>query len=244
MDALPRFEEVLTLGRKLVDELGQEGRVDTLARWMAHYVAELIEAAENAPAGERDSARRGCFEVILALWDHRAALPDGRRPFEDVEPVLRALESLDPEREAPRYFVSARRGMESREDAPADQGLLDFVVGADETARIVIAEALVEAAGGALEGSEELLAVTKAAEVDTGAVGSVLTFVSKESGYEAGSGRTVGGRAELVGRLERLERFVTLAARVSEVLKERLDGVTWDGGGSGEDAGGGALDDD
>lgn len=244
MDALPRFEEILTLGRKLVDELGQKRRMDTLARWMAHYVAELIEAAGNAPAGERDSARRACCEVILALWDHRAALPDGRRPFEDVEPVLRALESLDPENQAPRYFVGARRAMESGDDAAAHQGLLDFVGAADEAARIVIAEALVEAAGEALEGSQELLAVAKAAQVDAGAVGSVLSFVSKESGYGAGSGRTEGARGELVGRLERLERFVKLAAGVSEVLRERLDGLATDGGGSGEGAGCGTLDDD
>ena len=143
---MPRFGEVLTLGGKLVDELGREPRVDTLARWMAHYVAELLEAAVNAPARERDSARRACFEAILALWDHRAALPDGRRPFEDLEPVVRALESLDPAGETPRYFAYARRAMKSGDDTAADQGLLDFVGGVDEAARIVIAEALVEAA--------------------------------------------------------------------------------------------------
>ena len=241
---MPRFEEVLTLGRKLVDELGREPRVDTLARWMAHYVAELIDAAANAPAREREVARRVCFEAILALWDHRAALPDGRRPFEDLEPVVRALESLDPANETPRYFASARRAMESGDDAPADQALLDFVGGVDEAARIVTAEALMEAAGGALEESQELVAVAKAAQVDAGAAGIVVSFLSRESGYEGQSGRTDGGRAELVERIDRLERFVKLAAGVSEALRERLDALASDRGASGDGAGGETPDDD
>lgn len=39
---------------------------------------------------------------------HRAAFPNGKRPFEDLEPVMRAIESLDPEDDTPRYFRSAR----------------------------------------------------------------------------------------------------------------------------------------
>ena len=241
---MPRFEEILTLGRKLVDELSREPRVDTLARWMAHYVAELIEAAANAPARQGDSARRACFEAILALWDHRAALPDGRRPFEDLEAVVRALESVDPASETPRYFAYARRAMKSGDDAAADQALLDFVGGVDEAARIMIAEALVEAAGGALEESQEFVAVAKAAQVDAGAAGIMLSFLAKESGYERQAGRTDGGRAELVERIDRLERFVKLAVGVAEALKERLDALASDRGASGDGAGGGTRDDD
>lgn len=241
---MPRFEEVMALGGKLVDELGREPRVDTLARWMAHYIAELMDAAANAPARERDSARRACFEAILALWDHRAALPDGRRPFEDLEPVMRALQSLDPASETPRYFAFARRTMESGEDVAADRALLDFAGGVDEAARIVIAEALVEAAGGSLEESQELAAMAKAAEVDAGAAGIVLAFLSKESGYGGQRGRTDGGRTELVERIDRLERFVKVAAGVSEALRERLDALALDRDASGGGARGGAPDDE
>ena len=238
---MPRFEEVLTLGRKLVDELGGEPRVDTLARWMAHYIAELIDAAANAPAREREAAGRVCFEAILALWDHRAALPDGRRPFENSERVMRALESLDPANETPRYFASARRAMESGDDVPAGEMLLDFVSAVDEAARVMIAEALVEAAG-ALEGAQEWVAVAKAAQVDAGAAGTVLSFLSKEPGFEGRSGRTDDGRTELVDRSDRLERFVKLAAAVSDGLRERLDGLASAQGASGDGAGGESAD--
>ena len=37
-----RSDSVLALGKKLVDELGLDQSVDTLGRWMAHYIAEKM----------------------------------------------------------------------------------------------------------------------------------------------------------------------------------------------------------
>ena len=91
-----RFDQVLSLGVKLVDELDLESSVDTLGRWMAHYVAELMDRADNAAPEERAALRKSCSDAILELWSHRAELPDGKRPFEDLEPIMRAIESLDP----------------------------------------------------------------------------------------------------------------------------------------------------
>ncbi len=225
MDTFPRFEEVLALGRKLVDELGQEPRVDTLARWMAHYVAELIDRAANAPPNESGAARRECFETILKLWDHRAALPDGRRPFEKLEPVMRALESLDPNEDTPRYFGPARRAMGSGDDNAAMQSVLDFVSSVDDAARITIAHALVEAARPTLDESEDLATVAEKAEVDTGPAGIVVSFVSTKAGREQESERADSERRELADCIERLELFAKLAARVSDDLRERLDAL-------------------
>ena len=225
MDAFPRFEEVLALGRELVDELGEGSRVDTLARWMAHYVAELIDGAANGPPDERGAARRECFETILKLWDHRAALPDGRRPFEKLEPVMRALESLDPNDDGPRYFGPARRAMGSGDESAAMQSVRDFVNSVDEAARITIVHALVEAARPALEECKELATVAEKAAVDTGPAGIVVSFISKKTGQEQESERAESERWELAERIERLELFGKLAAGVSDDLRERLDAL-------------------
>ena len=225
MDTFPRFEEVLALGRKLVDELGKRPRVDTLAGWMAHYVAELIDGAANAPPEERGAAGRECFEAILKLWDHRAVLPDGRRPFEKLEPVMRAFESLDPNADTPRYFGLARRAMGSGEESAATQSVLDFVNCVDDAARITIAYALVEAARPALDECKELAAMAEEAEVDTGLAGIVVSFISKKAGQEQESERADSERREVAERIERLESFAELAARVSDDLRERLDAL-------------------
>src|SRR6266436_3211912 len=88
-DDSARSHDILTLGCKLVEELGLEPSVDTLGRWMAHHIADLMLEAKSATGKEKELAEKNCFEAILALWKHRAELPNGKRPFEDLEPVIR-----------------------------------------------------------------------------------------------------------------------------------------------------------
>jgi hypothetical protein len=117
-------DAVLALGKKLVAELGLDQSVDTLSRWMAHYIAELMHAAETAEDAKRQELTSRCCVAILDLWRHRRELPDGKRPFEDIEPILRALQSLDPEDTTPRYFRSARPNQaETEQDLKPESGL-------------------------------------------------------------------------------------------------------------------------
>src|SRR5690348_406585 len=104
-----RSDAVLTLGKKLVRELKLGNTTDTLTRWMIHYLAELIKKADRQSTRNRPAHLEKCFEAILALWQHRYELPDGKRPFEGLEPVLSALESLDPSYPKFRYYSSARQ---------------------------------------------------------------------------------------------------------------------------------------
>src|SRR6185437_15306981 len=39
-------------------------------------------------------AKRKCAGLILALWEHRHALPNGHRPLEDFEPILATIGQL------------------------------------------------------------------------------------------------------------------------------------------------------
>lgn len=118
----------MRLGKKLVAELGLEPGVDTLSKWMAHYVAELIHKAETATKGEREQRKRECASVIMSLWAHRSSMTDGRRPFESFEPVFRTLKSLD-QRTTFRYLL----------DVPKEENKwLKTAVEIDEAARVAI----------------------------------------------------------------------------------------------------------
>lgn len=95
MELSKRSENIIALGKKLVEELSLEPGVDTLGRWMAHYVAELIDAAESeADLSLRNQARDKCCEAIIKLWDHRAALPRGSRPLSNLDGVLEAIKNI------------------------------------------------------------------------------------------------------------------------------------------------------
>ncbi|MDM7920809.1 MAG: hypothetical protein QUS14_00800, partial [Pyrinomonadaceae bacterium] len=67
---------MLELGKHLVRELGLESGVDTLGRWLAHRIAELIVAAEKAPTlAMRRKAEAAAIETILKVWEKREDLP-------------------------------------------------------------------------------------------------------------------------------------------------------------------------
>ena len=225
MDALPRFDEILALGRKLIDQLGKDPPPDTLSRWMAHYVAELIDAAENDPPAESDASRRRCFEAILELWSHRADLPGGKRPFEDLEPIARALESLDPNNEKLRFFASVRRAVAKAEEGAQTRSLLEFVDGVDYSARIIIVHALADAARAALDKSREWVALAEEAGRSPRFVGLAIDFVATDVRLDDQAEEVERERELLVERIERLESFSKLAAVVSDDLKQRLDAL-------------------
>lgn len=83
----------MTLGKRIVKELDLEDSVDTLGRWMAHRIAELMERAEQAETeAEREAAKREYTNVIIRLWEHRSKFPF-KPPLADIAKFLRNLTS-------------------------------------------------------------------------------------------------------------------------------------------------------
>ena len=146
MESSETRSKAIDLGKALVQELRREPDVDTLSRWMAHYVAEQIVTAENASGASKAAAEERCFRTILSLWEHRATLPRGHRPFEAFDPILRALAALDPEERHPYYHRMAPTDQQQDNNEPDSvQVLVDFILGIDFAARLLIQTALNEA---------------------------------------------------------------------------------------------------
>lgn len=114
---------LLELGKQLVAELNPEDSRDTLGQWMAHALAERLVAAESAAPKRRVALEAEVIDLILRLWAHRANLPPGKRPFEDLEELTRTLRRLDPEDKAFRYFNPAPFRGAAGTLAPADEWL-------------------------------------------------------------------------------------------------------------------------
>lgn len=74
-----QYDATLELGKQLVNELGLGQSVDTLGRWMTHYIAELMQDAENSGADDRSAKMHVCSEAIYVLWSHQHELPNGKK---------------------------------------------------------------------------------------------------------------------------------------------------------------------
>ncbi len=144
--------DLVTLGKVLVKELGPDRDSDTLSRWMSHYVAELIQVSNEAKGEHKAKAQKECFEAILELWSYRYELPNGKRPFEKFEPILRALEDLDPENERSRYWHPQPPKQIDDQDKICKH--LEMAKRLDETARILVRSFIGAAAKEASDQSE------------------------------------------------------------------------------------------
>lgn len=84
---------MIALGERIVEELGLTDSTDTLGRWMAHRLAELLDRAENERSAKaREAAAVAASDLVLRIWRHRSAWPRGWPPKSSVA----ALRALDP----------------------------------------------------------------------------------------------------------------------------------------------------
>jgi hypothetical protein len=222
MEASQRSEKILALGRKLVEELGLEPSVDTLGRWMAHHIAELMDRVKMATGEECIRAENRCFEAILNLWKHRSQLPNGKRPFADLEAIIRAVQSLDPNDETPRYFRAVRRGAKDEEENSKAQEWLNIAEGLDYSAKVLIRECLVEAARETADKSKEWVALAEAAGAEEGVPEIVVRFVTERKDIETEPDPYEQTRKRLEDRIKRFDRFTRLASAFADDYRNRL----------------------
>lgn len=106
MDKLKQSPEaILKLGKKISNELLLNDSVDTLGRWMAHYIAELINKAENTNGKtQSEQYRKECFSVILALWNRKENIPFITKPLDNFEIPLKLLDKLKEDKFNYDYF--------------------------------------------------------------------------------------------------------------------------------------------
>ena len=216
---------VLDLGQALVEELGLDPGTDTLGRWMAHYIAELIEEAETAKVEERPAKFGQCADAILKLWEHRHQLPSGKRPFEGLEPILRAIESLDPTDNTPRYFRSQRMAADETEENDEPRKWLKLVDGLDYSAKILIRYCLAQAAQTALDKSRKWVALAEAAGVEDSIELPVLRIITDESDLLKGSDLNVRARKLIEDRINRLDGFKVMVEVLASALRRQLKQV-------------------
>lgn len=150
MEQSEQQKAILELGKLLVKELDIEESVDTLSRWMAHYVAEKIKLAEDLPDGaKKKTAEKECFSLILDLWEHRWHYKPDRRPLRNFNHLYTILENLDPDKEE-QYYIRFNHRPEEKENPsfkPSDLKKSSTLASQiDKVARIWIDYVLREAA--------------------------------------------------------------------------------------------------
>ncbi len=187
---------------------------------MAHYIAELIQDAEKASAEEQPAMMRACCDAILSLWNHRHTLPNGKRPFEELEPLLRTLESLDPEDDTPRYFRSVRAVIDNTEENEETKSWLNLTDYIDYSAKLLIRYCLTQAAQNALNKSAEWVSLAQAADAGESIEFPLIRVIAEESYMLEASDPSEKEKKRTENRISRLEAFAEMAMQVVSDLRK------------------------
>jgi len=63
--------------------------VDSLGRWMSHFLVERMDAAEReADETAKKLLQQECCTIIIDLWEHRESLPSRARPLGSLSEIL------------------------------------------------------------------------------------------------------------------------------------------------------------
>lgn len=112
MEKLPPSQEILSLGKQLVNEFSQGDRCKMTVRWLCHYLSECIVKAEREKRVKaKKLLEKECVELILRLWKERNYFPEDARPLANLSEALTVLAALhERERDAESWsmFITDR----------------------------------------------------------------------------------------------------------------------------------------
>ncbi|MHC8361978.1 AVAST type 3 anti-phage protein Avs3b [Pseudomonas sp. LS2P72] len=216
-------DAIVALGKKLVTEQGFDGSVDTLGRWMAHHIAELITEAESASGDDRTAKMANVREAILALWAHRHVLPSGRSPFADMEPIFNALESLDPDTPHFRYFSPSLAPGVSDEESEEVQRYVEMAKAIDRASKVIVNFCIAEAAQKALDTSKEWVQLASKAEANEGLDITLIRIITDRSDLIKAPNPAADRRRILNDRKQKIEALLVGAADLLNRIDVQLE---------------------
>ena len=167
MEKSKSYKEILDLGKLLVKELNPEHSVDTLGRWMAHHISELIIEAEKTEGKGRADVVDRCCEAVLALWQHARFFPRGHRPLENIEPLLTTIRALDPENQGYFYRSEAQSQIKQSTLSKQAKEWLKLSLEIDYSARLLIKICFENAAKDITGESRDLIEGARSLDADT-----------------------------------------------------------------------------
>ncbi|MDP2244731.1 hypothetical protein [Pseudomonas sp.] len=219
MELLARSKFVIALGKRIAASLAEDE--DLVSEWMAHLIAERIDAVEQAPPEDKAAAEEACVQEILRLWSHRYAAPHRMNPLKDIEPIARALGALDPESTAYRYNPDAL-GLANDEDCKNPNDWLKLALQVDRVSKDLIHFSLQKGAQEALASTEFQTALGEAVNgnADTALEVRLASFLLDIGETKAQLARA--GEKIYRERIAHLERFASLAMLLAEQLKQGL----------------------
>ena len=203
-------QKIISLGKLITQELDLDKGVDTLSKWMAHYLAEKIVLSESLSGNQRVLADQECFKIISEIWKHRWSLPEGDAFLKKYGPLIETLQKLDPAKETSFYSLPELKfGLPIDSDDQYDdvaKSKFDIALEVDRLARTLISDLLHQGASEIKLSEERQDLIDAAIEVIEAPDTTIIQFVTDPKYSQE---RKIDKREERIHELK--ERIKTLA---------------------------------
>jgi hypothetical protein len=87
----------LALGEQIARELELNENPNTLSRWMAHHLADLLHKAHQSEGADGQAAEDRAVSLILKIWASRRDTPGNVDPLRRLENVISVMDRMRPE---------------------------------------------------------------------------------------------------------------------------------------------------
>ena len=221
MEKSEQFNKTIELGKKIVRELELDPGCDTLGRWMAHHLAQLIIKAEDGPEEDKRTAQQECRAAILELWEHILAAPTASKAFRDLEPVFATIKALNPDERPYFYQAHAQKVVDNSDLTETAKAWLNLSRGIDYSARLLIQvciERVVNETSGEIKEWIKL-----ASDAEAGELPIVRVIHQLEDQNDNTKRSAEERRKKLRERLDRLNGLVQMSEALAKDIKIELD---------------------
>ena len=197
---------MLEFGSLIAEDIGAKQENNITGKWIAHYLAEKIEAAKSDPAIESE-----CADLILKLWSSRRQFPSGD-PFGSYEKLLKGLKKLFSSE--PGISIAGYSSPPLRKGSPEEKWL-QVAYEIDRQSRCLIASAVKEAVKCTDAKNDELLAMAAklAPDLQTEALIELKFIVA---GDEAKAEKTSNADDSVARAIEKLKKAMDRYKKMSK----------------------------
>ena len=133
-------ENIIELGKKLVQEFKLEDQTDTLSQWMLHYLAELFERYDiSTSPEEKRIASVDIRDTIFKLWEFRYEQAHSQSSFKNIEKLVSTLRKLNLDNDDV-FYTSLReyRDGEETKDHNSPEYWYKYALKIDKASRLLI----------------------------------------------------------------------------------------------------------
>ena len=221
MEKSKQFDDIIALGKLLVDELQLNQSRDTLGKWMAHHIAEILQNTENFSGQKKTEAENRCREAVLSLWEHISHFPNGSRPLAEIEPLIATIKALDPEKSVQYYYSNTQNQLNSAMPTEDAECWLELAKGIDYSARLLIRRCLKNVAEEIAQENSDWLDLAESLDADLPFT-SVVRFVASTDQQHEDEKKQIRRIEKLIDRRERLEAFILLSQKLVRKIDEEI----------------------